>query len=79
MSHYLLTTTDNPFSPRDQWDEWYAWDLAHGYDTCGYLARIARTSPELSDADNDAAVDWAIDEIVDMNLLGVYTKVEVPD
>ena len=76
MSYYLLTTTDNPYNPHTHWDEWYAWDIAN-YDTCGYLARIARVSPELSDADYDTAVNRAIDEIVEFNLLGVYTKVKV--
>jgi len=71
----MLTTTDNPFSPFTQYDEWYAYDQAKGYHTPSYLARVVRTSYELSQADQDAAIDAAIDEIVSENILGLYKKV----
>ena len=74
-SNYMLTTTDNPWNPWTHWDEWYAWDRAAGYDTPGYLARVATTSIDLSDADQDLAVKDAIDEIVSMNILGIYIKI----
>ena len=70
-----LTTTDNPFSPFVQWDEWYAFDVSKGYNTCSYLARVVRGSNELSDADEDLAIENAIDEIVNLNVTGNYVKV----
>ena len=70
-----LTTADNPFDPLDQYDEWLAYDLAQGYNTNAYVARLAHTSHELSDPINDAIVEAAIDEIVEFNLLGNYIKV----
>jgi hypothetical protein len=75
MSDAMLSTSDNPFSPFTQWDEWYAFDLRQGYDTCGYLARVTHSSPALSPADQDAAIDHAIDEILEYNILGIYKKV----
>lgn len=75
---YLLTTTDNPFNPHKQWDEWYSWDEAAGYSTCGLLARIVKTSDELSEADNELAIDQAIEEIVMINASGVHRKI-APD
>jgi hypothetical protein len=74
MEH-MLTTIDNPFNPFTQWDEWYAFDLASGYNTPGMLARIVQTSDELSEADQAQAIEDAIDEIVDENVLGIYRKV----
>ncbi len=71
----MLTTIDNPYDPFDQFDEWYQYDLAKGYDTCGYLARLSNTSPELSELDQDQALENAIDEIVKENVSGVYKKV----
>lgn len=71
----MLTTIDNPFDPFTQYKEWFAYDLAAGYDTTSYLARIVRSSDELSDADQDLAIEQAIDEIVDLNILGIYKKV----
>ena len=72
---YMLTTKDNPWNPFTQWDEWYAWDVSHGYDTCRYLAAIAVDSPELSPAQNNRAINDAIDEIIDFNLTGNRVKV----
>ena len=71
----MLTTIDNPFDPFDKFDDWYAYDEDKGYHSCAYLARIVKTSDELSDADNDLAIEEAIDEIVRMNINGMYKKV----
>lgn len=76
---YMLTTTDNPFNPFTQWEEWQAWDLAAGYCTSAYLARIVRSSDELSEADQSQAIDDAIDEIVEQNIIGLYKKISSKD
>ncbi len=70
-----LTTTDNPYDPFDEFDKWYLWDIQHGYHTSAYLGRVARTSSDLSVFDDNLANDQAIDEIIEMNLTGVYRKV----
>lgn len=74
---YMLTTIDNPFDPSTDFDRWYQYDVEKGYYTCGYLARICKTSDSLSEADQVKAIDEAIDEIVKMNINGLYTKVLV--
>jgi hypothetical protein len=71
----MLTTTDNPFNPFTQFDDWYAYDTNQGYNTCSYLARIVNTSDELSEVEEDSAIESAIDEIVKLNVLGIYMKV----
>ena len=75
MNDVMLTTIDNPFDPFTQWDEWKRYDEDMHYYTCNYLARISKTSDDLSDADNEKAIDDAIDEIVRFNILGIYRKV----
>ena len=75
MAAVMLTTIDNPFNPFTHWDEWRRYDEDKKYFTCAYLARIAPTSYELSDADNDKTIQDAIDEIVSLNINGLYTKV----
>ncbi len=72
----MLTTVDNPYDPFTQFDEWYEFDRLKGYDTCGYLARIARTSSNLSDELNTLAINDAINEICHYNWRGIYRKVE---
>jgi hypothetical protein len=75
MVDHMLTTVDNPFDPFTDFDAWYSFDLAHGYDTPGFLARIVKTSDGLSQSDQDQALEDAIDEIVKENITGVYKKV----
>lgn len=75
MAEVMLTTIDNPFNPFTQWDEWYAWDNRNGYHTPSLLGRVVVSSHELSDADQDSAIEDAIDEIVSLNVSGVHRKV----
>lgn len=70
----MLTTSDNPFDPKTQFDDWYAFDTQKGYNSCAYLARIAKTSEELPESENDIEIENAINEIVKMNLSGNYVK-----
>ena len=48
----FITTTDNPFDPSTQWEDWYYYDLSQGYCSCERLAKLAKTSDELSDKVN---------------------------
>lgn len=75
MIESMLTTVDNPFDPFTDFDRWYAFDMRAGYNTTGLLARIVRTSDELSEADDSQAIEDAIDEIVKLNASGVHRKV----
>lgn len=76
---YMLTTMDNPYDPWEQWDAWYAWDLDAGYNTLGFLARIAKLGDDLPDGDQQLAIQQAIDEIVKENVSGVFMKVKRGD
>ena len=71
----MLTTTDNPFDPFDDFDRWRAFDKQRGYHSCEYLARVAYTSDEMSEADEIRVIEEAIDEIVELNASGVHVKV----
>jgi hypothetical protein len=77
VAQHMLTTIDNPHNPFTHFDEWYAYDEAAGHHTSSFLGRIVITSPELSDADQDAAIEAAIDEIVKINTSGMYRKVSI--
>lgn len=79
MADVKLTTLDNPYSPFTQFREWFAFDESKGYNSCSYLARVAKTSDELSPADDALAIETAIDSIVELNLLGIYKKVKRED
>lgn len=79
MAEVCLTTVDNPYSPFSEWENWYEFDVSKGYNTCQFLARIANSSDELSDAEEERIIEDAIDEIVTINALGLYKKVKKGD
>lgn len=76
MKRAMLSTIDNPHSPFDEFDAWYAYDVSSGYHTSILLGRLAYLSDQLSELDYDEAVAKVIDEIVKENVLGIYIKVE---
>lgn len=78
MTLHMLTTVDNPYNPFIQFDEWSTWDEANGYHTTAYLARVVVTSNDLSEFDQNLAIEIAIDEIVRENVNGMYRKVAEP-
>lgn len=75
MYEAMLTTTDNPFDPFEQFDDWNAYDMRVGHHTLSYLARVVVVSDELSEADYNVAIERGIDEIIDYNVNGMYKKV----
>ena len=72
----MLTTVDNPHDPFDNFSSWYMFDVESGYNSCAYLARIAKTSDQFTDVENDEEIERAIDEIVQYDMMGVYVKVK---
>lgn len=75
MREVRLTTADNPYSPFDEPELWRMFDEQNGYCTNNYVARIAKTSIEMTDQEYMDEVERAIDEILDLNLTGNYKKV----
>ena len=74
--HYRLTTIDNPYDVFDNFDLWLLFDVEQGYNTCGYLDRVSNTSDDMSDAEVDAEIERAIDEIIKHDPFNVYRKVK---
>lgn len=75
----MLTTFDNPYDPFEQFTSWFLFDVEKGYDSCAYLGRIARTSDQLSEEENDLEVERAIDEIIKYDFRNIYKKVTRQD
>ena len=78
-SRVALTTFDNPFNPFNQFVDWFLFDVEKGYNSCGLLGRIAKTSDSLTDEENDRVVEEAIDEIIKYDFQNVYKKVKETD
>lgn len=67
MRQVMITTEDNPFNPFTQFDDWYRYDMDKGYNTCGLLASIAKTSKDLLEYEYEEEKERAIDVIIDMH------------
>lgn len=72
---YALTTVDNPYDPFDQFEQWFLFDVHKGYNSCAYLARIARTSGSLSDSEYSDEIKRAIEEILKYDFRNIYKMV----
>lgn len=70
-----LTTFDNPYNPFTQFQKWFLFDTEKGHNSCAYLARIARTSDELTEEENDKEIEHAIDEIIQYDFMNKYKKI----
>ena len=71
-----LTTFDNPFDPFDDFTSWFLFDIEKGYNTCGYLARIAKTTDDMTQKEVDTEIERAIDEIIQYDFMNMYKKVK---
>ena len=72
----MLSTIDNPHDPFDNFTSWYMYDVEAGYNSCAYLARIAKTSEQFTDTENDEEIERAIDEIIQYDFRNIYVKVK---
>ena len=76
MNNVALTTFDNPYDPFDDFTSWFLFDVQKGYNSCSYLARIAKISDELSEKEIDEEIEKAIDEIIKYDFMNIYKKVK---
>lgn len=76
MSKVYLTTVDNPYDPDKEFNKWFLFDVEKGYNSVDYLGRIARTSDQLSDKENEEEIERAIDEIISNDFLNIYRKIK---
>ena len=75
MEEHLLTTIDNPYNPFTEFDEWYAYDTRLGHHSLALLARVANTSFDLTEEDQEQDVEDAILEIVREDVTGLRVRV----
>lgn len=74
-----ITTIDNPFDPIDDFTSWFDFDVEKGYYTCSRLARISKTDENMTQQEEDEAVERAIDRLIELDPLDLYKKVVKED
>lgn len=78
-TNYALTTVDNPHNPFENFVLWWDCDMLNGHRTSSKLANEAMTSPELSDEENDAEMQRAMDKIIAEDPTNLYVRVTESD
>lgn len=64
MVRHMLSTSDNPFNPFTQYEEWNAWDLRAGYHTLGLQARLVQFPYEGSESDQSLAIEYGLQDLM---------------
>lgn len=77
MVRCFLTTFDNPYSPYEQFEQWYQYDMDHGYNSSGLLMRLAETSSQFTDNENAYEIERAIDRIIAVDPINNYKKLKI--
>lgn len=76
LEDVMLTTVDNPYNPKTDYDKWQTWDHENGYWTDQYLARLIDVEVDIEDDEAlEIATNNAILEILDNDVLGIYKLV----
>lgn len=69
----MLTTIDNPFNPKEDYNKWRNWDIEHAYFTEQLLERSINIPPNVDDPVSiDAIALAAMLDIADNDELGLY-------
>jgi hypothetical protein len=71
----MLTTIDNPFSPFTEFEEWFAFDIQKGYNTCALLDRVVPSRESLDEEDELSMIESAKLKIVQFNTSGRHVLV----
>lgn len=70
-----LSTIDNPFNPFEDFSSWFSFDVEKGYYSCSRLMRIANVTDDMSDTEENAEIERAIDELIKVDPTNLYIKV----
>lgn len=74
MRRVALTFEGNPYSPIDQFDDWYSYDPIKAERVCSLLARLSDIDSDMPQDAQDSFSEEAIDEICDLNVEGYFKK-----
>jgi hypothetical protein len=75
VDELMLTTSDNPYNPKTDYDNWKQWDEDNGYDTESYVARVLAMQGSFDIDDEfkiNSLLDKAYQDILKNDVLGVY-------
>jgi hypothetical protein len=75
MRRVRISTIDNPFDPFDDFTSWFMFDIEQGYYSTSKLARLSETTDDMSNVEEAAEIERAIDRLIEIDPLDIYIKV----
>ena len=75
MNEVTATTIDNPFSPFDDFDSWFLFDVEKGYYTSSKLARLTHLEEWMTQKEENEEVERGVDRLIAIDPLDIYIKV----
>lgn len=75
MKQFKITTNDNPYDPFEDFENWFAFDIEKGYNSCSILDRTVNVEDNFSELEIANEVERAIDKIIKYDFTDTYKKV----
>ena len=63
-TEFMLTTTDNPYNPFEQFALWNLFDKEHGHNTCELIARLSKISFDMTQKEENEDYDRVVEFII---------------
>lgn len=78
MTDLMLTTKDNPYDPREDYDKWKMWDEEHEYFTESFIGRMLLMEDDY-DVDDEVSFlrlrDKVLIDILENDITDMYVLV----
>ena len=74
MIQYMITTNDNPFSPFDDFDNWFQFDTQKDHYSFSVLMREAVLQDDMTELEYNAEISRAIEEIIKNDFTDTFMK-----
>ncbi len=74
-----ITTIDNPFNPFEDFTSWLMFDIEKGYNSSERVARLVKTTDDMSEVEELEEIERAIDRLIEIDPLDLFTKVVLED
>ena len=73
-NEYLLTTTDNPYNPFEQFSLWNLFDKEKGHHTCDLIGRLSQLSDGMTQKEEEEEYDRVADFIIQHDMQDKYKR-----
>ena len=70
-----ISTIDNPYDPFEDFTSWFMFDIEKGYYTSSKLARLSKTTDDMTELEELEENERVIDRLIEIDPLDIYIKI----